>query len=78
MKFYLSLTKPYNNLTTAIAGTIKQFYPIGITMDEPGYAEHPGIIKGIQLMEDNIGNDKNYQKRWVSFTDKLAKELGKK
>ncbi|HEY4195546.1 MAG TPA: hypothetical protein VGM63_08420 [Mucilaginibacter sp.] len=75
MKLYFPIPNPRNKLTTDIANTIKEFYPIGLTRESPDYGAYPGTIKLHEIMSDNIGNNKNFKERWGIFLKKLHKEL---
>jgi hypothetical protein len=78
MKKYFPLdTNHRTELYSALAKTIKHFYPVGVSTVVSEYHEYPGIKELGDITEDNIGNNKNYRKRWTSFLNKLRKELGK-
>ncbi len=57
---------------------IIKFYPVGILRDNPQFYEtFPGRKEFVELLVENIHNNRNFNKRWVSF-DKEIKKLTKK
>jgi hypothetical protein len=57
---------------------IIKFYPVGILRDNPQFYEtFPGRKEFVELLVENIHNDKKFNKRWVNF-DKEIKKLTQK
>jgi hypothetical protein len=58
---------------------IIKFYPIGILRDNYKFYEtFPGRKEFVELLEENIHNNRNFQKRWVSFDKEIKKQTQKK
>ena len=57
---------------------ITKFYPIGVLRDNPKFYEtFSGRKEFEKLLVENIHNNRNFNKRWVSF-DKEIKKLSQK
>ena len=78
MKLYLSLTRQHNKLDTAIADTIKEYYPIALNPQSPEYNAHLGIKKINEAVSEHMNDYKEFIKPWKSFIKKLHKRADKK
>jgi hypothetical protein len=56
---------------------IKNYYPIGINRGKGGgiYFEYSGIKELEKIVVENIHDNKNWNERWVDFTEDIGKEL---
>jgi hypothetical protein len=58
---------------------IIKFYPLGITRDNTKFYEtFPGRKEMIELLVENIHNNRNFHKRWVTFDKEIKKQTLKK
>ena len=59
--------------------TIKKYYPIGLSHHEGKgiYFEYAGIKELEKIVVENIHDNKNWNERWVKFTEEIGKEINK-
>ncbi|MCC5612937.1 hypothetical protein LC612_41185 [Nostoc sp. CHAB 5834] len=63
-----------------IYNSIKKYYPIGVSRQEPYldfFQDYPGWKQLQALIEDKIFNPVNYENHWVSFEKKIQTLLNK-
>ncbi|MDB5156275.1 MAG: hypothetical protein JWR50_982 [Mucilaginibacter sp.] len=67
-----------NKLIAEISEIIKKYYPIDVNNLDPTYAEYPGIVELMKIVEENMTHYKRLIKPWNDFLKKLRTGSTKK